>query len=336
MRTRAAAGLFVLLLTGCPGGPQVQPVPDIDLSKARRLESEGKILEAVVEYARLVRDLQDSGRSDTKARAAWARTLEALRRIRFRERLAQAPPEVRKSCDSLVPWNVPAGYAFLSAGAASHWTYVLSAGAEPPLLAEAAGEISRLLAEKLDDPSLRRGRLDPPGPVSERLYRRSLAEAASDYALYALGRTQPRNAECGARAAGLLDRLATEVRALAVQPGVRPGAAAYWEERASEAQKWALAIRSDPARYELSNDLRQVVERDPDGLFRLATDLANAANREMSQRGDEQVILESLEQALRHFIAGRECLVEPSPLQKRTLDILPITADTLRSVGFAK
>jgi len=336
MRTRAAAGLLVLLLTGCPGGPQVQPVPDIDLSKARKLESDGKILDAVVEYARLVRELQDSHRTDPRAQAAWARTLEALRRLRFREQLAQAPPEVRKSCESLVPWNVPAGYSFLSAGAANHWTCVLSAGAEPPLLAEAAGGISRLLAEKLDDPSLRRGRVDPPGDVSERLYRRSLAEAASDYALYALGRTQPRNADTGARAAALLDRLAAESRGLAALNGVRPSATAHWEEHASQAQRWALAIRSDPTRYELSNDLRQVVERDPDGLFRLATDLANAANREMSQRGDEQVILESLEQALRHFIAARECLVEPSPLQKRTLDILPITADILRSQAFAK
>jgi len=336
MTTRAAAGLFVLLLTGCPGGPQVQPVPDFDLSKARRLEAEGKSLDAVAEYARLLKELQGSGRTDSKAHAAWARTLEALRRLRFRDQLAQASPEIRKTCESLLPWNIPAGYTLLSAGAACHWTGVLSAGAEPPLLAEAAGEISRLLAEKLDDPSLRRGRLEPPGTISEGLYRRALAEAAADYALYALGRTQPRNSESGARAVALLERVAVEIRGLASQPGLKTSAAAHWEEQASQAQRWALAIRSDPTRYELSNDLRQVVERDPDGLFRLATDLANAANREMSQRGDEQVILESLEQALRHFIAGRECLVEPSPLQKRTLDILPITADILRSQAFVK
>ncbi len=330
------AAAVALLLAGCQSGPDQKPASDIDLSNARRLESEGKKLEAIVEYARLVDELNKSGRTDARAHAAWGRILQTLHRLKFEEILARATAETRKRCASLEPWMSTGGHLFLSAGAAGRWNQVLSLGADQPLLAEAAGAIAGLLAEKVDDRPLRRGRLDPEGDESERLYRLALAQAASDYALYALGRATNRTPESVTGTAGLLRRLGREFRELSARPGVRPESAARWAEKAAAADASAMSLERLPAgeAVPLSNDLRQAVELDTNGLLRAATESNNKANDLLSRRATDEEILDALERALRHFAAARESLVEPSAVQKRTLDVMSIAADALRSLAF--
>ncbi|HKS15680.1 MAG TPA: hypothetical protein VJU16_00045 [Planctomycetota bacterium] len=335
--TRLAAAAFALLLAGCPGGPDPLQPTEIDLTEARRLESAGKPIDALVEYARLVDELRKSSRGDVRAHAAWARILESLRRLKVGEALAKAPRETRERCASLVAWCSPAGPAFLGAGAAGHWNQVLSLGAEPALLGEAAAGIGGLLAEKLDDRSLRRGRLEPEGDVSERLYRRFLAEAAADYLRYSLSRVPPKDPQDFERAVTCLQRLARELRQLAELPWVRKGPAARWVERAAEADSLALALKfGSPAALAMSTDLRQSIELDTNGLFRAADQFHTKANDFLSRRAGEDEILDLLERCLRMFVTARECLVEPSQLQKRTLDVMPMAADTLRGIAFEK
>lgn len=307
--------------------------PDFDLSAARRLEAQGKTLDAIVEYARLVDELNKTGRADARSHAAWGRILGALYRLKLADSLAQAPAPVKGKCASLEPWRAP---PFLSAGAAGHWIHVLNLGAEPAGLAEAAGSVADSLSEKLELRLLRRGRLEPEGEVSERLYRRYLAEAAAGYARYALSRTIPKTPEAVARAANLLRRLATELRELSALPGIRPGPAARWAERAAQAEAAAVALSSDRtgANVPLANDLRLAVEQDANGLLKAAIDHANKANDLLSRRAAEEEILDALERSLQNFTAARECLVEPSAVQKRTLDVMSIAADTLRTLTF--
>jgi hypothetical protein len=331
--TRLAAAALALLLAGCPSGPDPRLPPDFDLSAARRLESQGKTLDAIVEYARLVDDLNRSGRVDIRAQTAWARILGSLYRLKLGEALAQAPPAVKAKCASLEPWCSP---PFLSAGAAGHWIQVLNLGAEPAAMAEAAASVAESLSEKLEQRPLRRGRLEPEGDVSERLYRRYLAEGAAGYARYAVSRTIPKTPEAVARAADPLRRLARELRELSALPGVRPGPAARWAERATEADAAAITLTADRtgANVPLANDLRLAVEQDANGLLKTAIDHANKANDLLSRRAAEEEILDALERSLQCFTAARECLVEPSVIQKRTLDVMSIAADTLRSLAF--
>jgi len=337
MKTRCAVAILALLLAGCPSSPDPQHPPEIDLSKARQLEAKGRTLDAIVEYAGLVDELAQSGRNDAQAHAAWARILESLRRLKVGEILSKAPAHERKKCASLEAWCLPAGPSFLVAGAAGRWNQVLSLGAEPALLSEAATAIAKILTEKLDDRSLRRGRLVPEGEVSERLYRRFLAEAASDYIRYALARTPPTLQGEVARGVEMLRRLGREFRELAALPGVRPEVSARWAERATEADALALTLKSDRAgAIPMSNDLRQAVELDTNGLLRAAVENHNKANDLLSRRAAEEEILELLERCQRYFVTARECLVEPSALQKRTLDVMPIAADALRGLAFEK
>jgi hypothetical protein len=330
---RPVISLLALLLAACPGGPEIQAPPEIDISAALRFEEEGKKADALLEHARLIRELNASGRSDARFHAAWARILGSLRRIKVRETLAGASPAVQQRCEELKRWCSPEGPAFLGAGAASHWTQVLALGAEPPILAEGAGAIADLLAEKLEDKTARRGRIEPEGELSERLYRRYLAQAASEFARYAVNRGGTR--ESAARAIRLLRRLAREIRELAGLSGVLEGPAARWAELADQADAAAIALRpsrgGDPA---FSNTLRQEVEADSAGLLNAAIENLNKANDLLSRRADESEILDSLERALRHFVTARECILEPSPNQKRTLDVMSIAADALRHQAF--
>src|SRR5687767_1407029 len=137
MRIRPALAYFALLLAACPGGPDIQAPPEIDVSEALRFEREGKKNDALVEHARLIKGLNASGRSDARFHAAWGRILGSLRRLKVSEAMAAAPPAVQERCEVLKRWCSPEGPAFLSAGAASHWSQLLALGAEPPVLAEA-------------------------------------------------------------------------------------------------------------------------------------------------------------------------------------------------------
>lgn len=335
MKIRPVVAACFLLLAGCAGGPDVVQPEEIDLTTAQRLETEGKTLEAIVEHARLVQELTSSGRSDARAHAAWGRILGSLHRMKAGEKLAEADPETRKQCASLEAWCTGAGPGVLSTGAAGHWSRVLSLGAEPPILVEAAGSIADLFAEKIENPTLRRGRMELAVELADRLYRRSLAHAAAEYARYALSRAGPKNPDAVARVSKLLKRLAMETRELAGLPGVLPARATRWLERAAEADAQALEVVSNPANeFPLSNELRQVIEVDTAGLLKSAIDNVNKANDLLSRRADPGEILESLERALRNFVAARECLVEPSTLQKKELDVMPIAADALRSLAF--
>jgi hypothetical protein len=329
MNTRPVVAACFLLLAGCRGGPDVVQPEEIDLTTAQRLESEGKALEAIVEHARLVQELTTSGRTDWRAHVAWGRILGSLHRMKAGEKLAQADPETRKQCAALEAWCTGAGPGVLSTGAAGHWSQVLSLGAEPPILAEAAGSIADLFAEKIEDPALRRGRIEQEGALAERLYRRSLAQAAAEYARYAMSRAGPKSPDAVARASRLSKRLAREIREFAGMPRIIPARAARWLERAAEADAQALE-----GEFPLSNDLRQAIEIDTAGLLKAAIDHVNKANDLLSRRADPGEILESLERALRNFVAARECLVEPSTLQKKELDVMPIAADALRSLAF--
>ena len=331
-----ATPLLALLLLGCPGGPDQSLPPEIDLTTARRHEEYGRTYEALAEYAARVEDLIESKRTDIRAQVGWGRILSSLKRLKFDESmLAKAPPVLRTNLARLKPWSTP---TFLSAGAAGRWSQVLALGAEPPILAEAAGHIADLLAEKLDDRSLRRGRLEPEGDVSEKLYRRSLAHAASDYAQYAVCRLDPPQPEVTARAVKLLRRFGQECRELAALPKVRTGPAERWAQQATDADAAALAIRRDRDKNvePPSNPLRLLVESDAAGLLKTAVEDVNKANDMLSRRADENEILETQERALRNFVAARECLLEPSPIQKRTLDVMPMAADDLRSLAFTQ
>ena len=335
MKMRPALSLIALLLAGCPSGPDLTAPPEIDLAAARKLEEEGKKFEALAAYAKIITELTDSGRADARAHAAWGRVLMALRRIDPAKTLKDAPPEVLKRCAALVAWRSPEGLAFLNAGAAGHWNHLLSLGAEPPVLGEAAGAVADLFEEKLDDASLRRGRLEPEGDLSERLYRRCLAQAAAEYARYAVSRMPPKDQVATRRAGRFLRRYAKETRELAALPGVLPGAAARWAELADKADDDANLFRPDrEGDRAISNDLRQDIEIDTNGLLMAAIDCNNKSNDLMSRRAAESEILESLERSLRHFVAGRESLVDPSPAQKRRLDVMTIAADALRHQAF--
>jgi hypothetical protein len=333
MNLRFAVAALALLIAGCPSGPDPRQPPDIDLSNARRLEAEGKPLEAVVEHARLVDELTASGRSDARAHAAWARILASLHRLKAGERLAQASAETRMQCESLRDWCSTAGQGLTSTGAAGHWSKVLSLGSEPAVLAEAAGAIADLFEEKADVPALRRGRLEPAEGLSESLYRRSLIQASSDYARYAVSRAPGTAAK--ARAVRLLRRLAKELRDASSRTDALPVPKARWAEQADGAEAMAVALGSaqggDPA---VTNDLRREIESDTNALMQSATENLNKANDLLSRRADESEILDSLERALRHLVAARESLVEPSPNQKRALDVMSIAADALRHQAF--
>ena len=333
MSTRFPVVAFALMLAGCPGGPDTTLPPDFDLSTARQLEAQGKPLEAVVEHARLLDELNKSGRTDARAHAAWGRVLGSLHRLKAGERLALASPETREKCASLKVWCSTTGVGLTSTGSAGNWTRVLSLGAEPAVLAEAAGAIAELFEEKADNPALRRGRLEPAGALSTLIYRRSLVQAASDYARYAVSRAP--GPETTARAVRLLRRLAAETRETAALPDALPVPAARWNEQARQAEALAAAISStppgDPA---VTNDLRREIETDTNGLMQTAIEHLNKANDLLSRRADESEILDSLERALRHFVSARESLVEPSPIQKRTLDVMSIAADALRHQAF--
>jgi hypothetical protein len=331
VNTRAAAAAFALILTACPGSPETATPPEIDLSRARQYESEGRTVDALLELARIVEELTESPRDDGRAHVAWARILGALRRLKVHEALASAPDDLKARLCPLEGWSP----ALLSAAAASHWTKALAEGVEPPILAEGAGVLSDLLAEKADDRTLRRGRLKPEDDVSEALYRCALLRSASDCARYAALRAA-RTPESSARAVKLLRRLADEIRALAQRPGVIPEFAARWEELASRATAAAVELRNDRAgAMPLSNELRTAVEADPPALLSRATEDVNKANDMLSRRVDEGEILNLLERAIRNFVTARECLVEPSAIQKRTFDVMPIAADALRSLAFA-
>jgi len=337
IRRRAAAGLIALAMTGCPTGPSTILPTEVDLSKVQRFRREGKAEEAAAELARLVKLLADSGRTDVKAHCAWGRILHLVHRLEVRKMLAKATPELRRRCEPLSPWMGPEGDPFLLAGSAGHWTHVLKAGADPVLLVEGAGAIADLLDEKIGRPELRRGRLEPADKTADLLYRRFLEEAVVDLRCYALARSQTTgDPELGEPAAVALDRYAASLRELAAAPDVKSEAAQNWTERAAGLERQAQVIRKAPGLFELSPDLRRSIEADPDDLLRLAIEHANVANREVSRRGDDTVILESFERALRHFVAARECLVEPSTLQKRILDTMPIAADGLRRHAFEK
>ena len=333
MAGKLAPAALALLLAGCPSGPDAAQPPEVDLSTARRLESEGKTLEAVVELARLVDELTASGRSDARAHAAWARILASLHRLKAGERLALASAETRKQCESLKDWCSSVGQGLTSTGAVGHWSKVLSLGSEPAVLAEAAGAIADLFEEKADTPGLRRGRLDLVEGLSESLYRRSLIQASSDYARYAVSRAP--GSATKARAVRLLRRLAKELREVASQSGVLPVPKARWSDQAEGAEALAAALESaqgaDPG---VTNDLRREVESDTNALMLSATEQLNKANDLLSRRADEAEILDSLERALRHFVAARESLVEPSPNQRRALDVMSIAADALRHQAF--
>jgi hypothetical protein len=328
---------MVLLLTGCPTGPTATLPADVDLSEALQLAQEGKAERAVAELARKVKLLSDSGRTDVKAHCAWGRILHLLHRLDFRAVLARSSPEDRSRCEALSRWTGPGGAAILVAGSASHWSQVLKSGADPALMAEGARAIADLLAEKAERPALRRGRIEPEDATSELLYRRFLLENSADLKCYALAR-QPGGPtlQAGEEAGRGLELLAAELGRLASAPGAKPKAAEIWTERARALERQAQVLRKEPGLFELSPDLRRSVESDPDDLLRLSIEHFNVANRELSRRGDDRVILEAFEGALRHFIAARECLVEPSPIQKRTLDTLPIAADGLRRHSFDK
>jgi len=331
----AAAGIIALMVTGCPTGPSTVLPNDIDLAKVQGQAKSPE--ELCIELARLVKLLTDSGRTDVKAHCAWGRILHLLHKLGIRELLGKASPEVRQRCVSLAPWMGPDGTSFLLAGSAGHWTHVLRAGADPALLAEGAGAIADLLGEKVAQPHLRRGRLDPADKTAELLYLRFLEETVVGLRCYALARSPiAADSKLGDLAAAGLDRYASLLRALAASPDAKPVAVQNWTERAAALERQAQVIRKAPGLFELSPDLRRTVESDPDDLLRLAIEHANVANREVSRRGDDTVILESFELALRHFVAARECLVEPSTLQKRILDTMPIAADGLRRHAFEK
>jgi hypothetical protein len=332
--------LFLALLgVGCPGSPDANVPPEIDLSEALEHEEEGNKVEAVRELADLVEQLVESGRTDVRAHAAWARILGSLRRLKVGAVLAQAPPETRQRCKSLEPWLGASGPSFLCAGIAGHWARVLSLGAEAPVLAEAAATIADILSEKVDDPTLRRGRVESVSDLSERLYRRSLVEAASEYARYALSRVPAESEQtvkdAVTRSTRLLRRLGRELRELSELPGVLPEAANRWQEHASRADAAALALRSEKGgAYPVTNELRQDVEIDSTGLLKAATASHNKANDLLIRRADAGETLDALERALRHYVAARECLVEPTALQKRELNVMANVADSLRSLAF--
>lgn len=329
--------LMVLLLTGCPTGPSTTLPSVVDLTAARKFARDGPPEEAVAEAARIVKLLTDSGRTDVQACAAWGRILQFLHGLPFRSVLAKATPELRRRCEPLSPWMGAEGDSFLLAGSAGRWTHVLKAGADPPLLVEGARAIADLLAEKIQHPELRRGRLEPADKIADLLYRLFLEETVVDLRCYALARSQNTgDPELPEQAAVALDRWVATLRELAGSVDVKPVAAQDWKERAAGLERQAQVIRKAPGLFELSPDLRRSIESEPDDLLRLAIEHANVANREVSRRGDDTVILEAFERALRHFVAARECLVEPSTLQKRILDTMPIAADGLRRHAFEK
>ncbi len=313
--------ILAAALVGAGCGPSAAPVlQEIDLKDARRLESKGKVPEAILAYAEAAGEI--GARDDVKAQLAWARILEALLRMKAPEVVRGWSPELKARLKPIEYYTLPESEGLSLTKAARCWVQVLSSGLESlEVQQEGAVALAETFRRKAAEPGLWKTRVDAADARFHAFYRRLLRACATKFELYVLAQ-QPAGRRDPARLKAGIEGLVEDLLAAAADGKAPEVPAQWWRDRAEQLRTMLADLLRNPDGLVSPPEVRTFVQASVPRHLELATQDLDRAVREISTRGDPRLAMEAYERGFLNLVLAREVILEPTPKENLTFEIL--------------